>query len=110
VRVRFVRCSKALILAEAGMRCRLHSWARKFVTVSTKRISLEQLRKVLGLQSVHDAAANIIREAPLPVWANLRQRALELDTAINEIRENGFKNFDPVAGAITTSAGNDVDF
>jgi len=64
---------------------RLYSWARKFLTVGTKRISLEQLRKVLGLESVHDAAGNIIREAPLPVWANLRQRAL--DVAIAEINE-----------------------
>jgi len=43
-------------------------------------ISLEQLRKVLGLESVREAAGNIIRKPPLPVWANLRQRAL--DTAI----------------------------
>jgi len=64
---------------------RLYSWAKKYVTVRTKRISLEQLRKVLGLESVKDAAGNVIREAPLPVWANLRQRAL--DTAIREINK-----------------------
>ena len=29
---------------------------------------------MLGLQSVKDAAGNIIQEAPLPVWANFRQR------------------------------------
>jgi hypothetical protein len=57
----------------------------KYVTVGTKRISLEQLRKVLGLESVKDAAGNIIQEAPLQVWANLRQRAL--DTAIAEINK-----------------------
>jgi hypothetical protein len=39
--------------------------------------------KVLGLQSVQDADGNIIQEAPLPVWANFRQRAL--DTAMVEI-------------------------
>jgi Initiator Replication protein len=55
----------------------LYSWAKKYVTVGTKRIALEQLRKVLGLESVKDAAGNIIKEAPLPVWANLRQRALK---------------------------------
>jgi Initiator Replication protein len=44
---------------------------------------LEQLRKVLGLESVKDAEGNIIQEAPLPIWANFRQRAL--DTAITEI-------------------------
>jgi hypothetical protein len=34
-------------------------------TVRTKRISLEQLRKVFGLESVRDVARNIIREVPL---------------------------------------------
>jgi plasmid replication initiation protein len=62
---------------------RLYSWAKKYVTVGSKRISLERLRKVLGLQSVRDADGKMIQEAPLPVWANLRQRAL--DTAITEI-------------------------
>jgi plasmid replication initiation protein len=62
---------------------RLYSWAKRYVTVSTKRISLEQLRTVLGLDSVKDADGEVIKEAPLAVWANLRQRAL--DTAIKEI-------------------------
>jgi hypothetical protein len=35
---------------------------------------------LLGLESVKDAEGKIIQEAPLPVWANFRQRAL--DTAI----------------------------
>jgi len=48
-------------------------------------LRLKQLRKVLRLGSVKDAAGNIIQEAPLPVWANLRQRAL--DTAIAEINK-----------------------
>ena len=38
---------------------------------------------MLGLESVKDAAGNIIHEAPMPVWANFRQRAL--DVAILEI-------------------------
>ena len=38
---------------------------------------------MLGLESVKDTDGNIIQEAPLPVWANFRQRAL--DTAIAEI-------------------------
>jgi Initiator Replication protein len=42
-----------------------------------------KIRKVLGLESVKDEAGNVIREAPLPFWANFRQRAL--DTAIAEI-------------------------
>jgi bifunctional non-homologous end joining protein LigD len=46
---------------------------------------VEHLRKVLGLESVRDAVGNVIQEAPLPVWANFRQRAL--DTAIAEINK-----------------------
>ena len=38
---------------------------------------------MLGLESVQDAEGKIIQEAPLPVWANFRQRAL--DIAIAEI-------------------------
>jgi hypothetical protein len=42
---------------------RLYGWAKKHDTSGTKRISLEQLRKVLGLESVQDAEGNIIQEA-----------------------------------------------
>ena len=62
---------------------RLYAWAKKYASVDTKRISLENLRKLLGLESVKDAEGNIIQEAPLPIWANFRQRAL--DIAIAEI-------------------------
>ena len=51
----------------------------------TKRISVEHLRKVLGLESIKDVEGNVIHEAPLPVWANFRQRALEV--AILEINK-----------------------
>jgi hypothetical protein len=61
---------------------------------ATKRISLEQVRKVVGLESVRDAAGNIIREAPLPAWANLRQRAL--NTAIKEINSPRELNISPL--------------
>jgi hypothetical protein len=50
-----------------------------------KRISLQQLRKVLGLESVKDAEGKIVQEAPLPIWANFRQRAL--DVAILKINK-----------------------
>jgi plasmid replication initiation protein len=62
---------------------RLYALAKKYVASGTKRIPLEQLRKVLGLESVKDADGNIIQEAPLPIWENFRQRAL--DVAILEI-------------------------
>ena len=38
---------------------------------------------MLGLESVRDTEGNVIQEPPLPVWANFRQRAL--DVAIQEI-------------------------
>ena len=73
--------------AQIGLRSRyalrLYSWAKKYASVGTTHISLEQLRKVLGLESVRDADGNVIREAPLAPWANFRQRAL--NTAIREI-------------------------
>ena len=62
---------------------RLYAWAKKYVSNGKKRISLEDLRKVLGLESVKDAEGNVIQKAPLPIWANFRQRAL--DVAILEI-------------------------
>jgi hypothetical protein len=64
---------------------RLYNWAKNYATVGSKRVSLDRLRKVLGLESIRDADGNLIQEAPLPVWANLRQRAL--DTAIAEINK-----------------------
>jgi hypothetical protein len=65
---------------------RFYEWAKKYVeakTKTTKTNSLEELRRVLGLESVKDAEGNVIHEAPMPVWANFRQRAL--DVAILEI-------------------------
>ena len=42
--------------ANTGLRSqyalRLYSWAKKYVTDRTKSVSLEQFRKVLGLESV----------------------------------------------------------
>ena len=62
---------------------RLYSWAKKYVEDGAKTISLEELRRVFGLESIKDAERNIIKEAPLPIWANFRQRAL--DVAVKEI-------------------------
>jgi hypothetical protein len=38
---------------------------------------------VFDLESIKDPEGNVIREAPLPVWANFQQRAI--DIAILEI-------------------------
>jgi plasmid replication initiation protein len=62
---------------------RLYSWAKQHVEAGAQTISLEELRRVFGLQSVKDSAGNVIHEAPSPVWANFQQRAL--DVAIAEV-------------------------
>jgi plasmid replication initiation protein len=64
---------------------RLYNWAQKYLTTGTKRISLEELRKILGLESIKDAEGNVIQEVPLQLWANFRQRAL--DVTIAEVNE-----------------------
>jgi plasmid replication initiation protein len=73
--------------ANTGLRSqysiRFCDWVKKYVEAGAKTISLEELRRVLGLESVKDADGNVIHEAALPVWANFRQRAL--DVAIREI-------------------------
>jgi hypothetical protein len=79
-----------VILCAGGLRSqyaiRLYGWAKEVrLGRGTKRISLEQLRKVLGVELVRDADGKTIKEAPLPVWANFRQRSL--DTAITGINE-----------------------
>jgi hypothetical protein len=43
---------------------------------------------VFGLESIKDAEGNIIQKAPLPVWPNFQQRAL--DVAILEIASTTF--------------------
>jgi plasmid replication initiation protein len=73
--------------ANTGLRSqyalRLYGWAKNYVKAGTMSISLEDLRKVLGLESVKDTDGKVIKEAPMPLWANFRQRAL--DVAIREI-------------------------
>jgi hypothetical protein len=68
--------------ANIGLRSRysirLYASAKKHVLDRTKRISLEDLRKLLGLELVKDADGNMVQEAPLSLWANFRQRALDI--------------------------------
>jgi hypothetical protein len=45
---------------------RLYSWAKKYVKEGSQTISLEELRRVFGLESIKDAEGNVIKEAPLP--------------------------------------------
>ena len=87
---------------------RLYALAKKHVSDGRKRISLEQLRKVLGLESVKDAEGNVIQEAPLPIWANFRQRAL--DIAILDQQEDCYQHRSRTARTIKTSASDLGDF
>jgi plasmid replication initiation protein len=64
---------------------RLYSWAKQHVEAGAQTISLEELRRVFGLESIKDAEGNVIQEAPLPIWANFRQRAL--DVAILQVNK-----------------------
>jgi hypothetical protein len=51
---------------------RLYSWAKKYVENGGKTISLEEPRRVFGLESVKAADGNVIKEAPMPIWANFQ--------------------------------------
>lgn len=64
---------------------RLYAWSKKHAATGTKRITLEEARKLFGLETVKDANGKIIRESPLSLWGNFRQRAL--NTAMAEINE-----------------------
>src|SRR5262249_11718202 len=91
----WLECKKRLLddlaqkPAAIGLRSKyaigLYAWAKDDLSAGTKRITLEQRRTVLGLDSVKDADGSVIREAPLAAWANFRNRAL--GTAIREINK-----------------------
>jgi hypothetical protein len=57
---------------------RLYGWAKKYAEDGAKTISLEDLRRVFGLESIKDSQGNVIKQAPLPIWANFQQRALRM--------------------------------
>jgi hypothetical protein len=59
----------------------LYSWAKNYAEDGAKTISMEDLRRVFGLESVKDAKGNVIRDAPLSLWANFQQRALNVAIA-----------------------------
>jgi hypothetical protein len=65
---------------------RLYQWAKQYVAVGYKRVSLATLRKILGLEDIRDNSGRVVQEAPLEVWANVKQRAL--DPALKEINKH----------------------
>ena len=54
---------------------RLYTWAKNHGSTGRKRVTLDELRAVLGLDSLKDADGSVIREAPLAAWADFRNRA-----------------------------------
>jgi hypothetical protein len=69
---------------------RLYQWAKQYVAVGYKRVSLATLRKILGLEDIKDNSGRVVQEAPLKIWKNVKQRAL--DPALKEInRESDIK-------------------
>src|SRR6201990_543054 len=64
---------------------RLYEWAARWRHIVLKRISIPQIRKVLGVDEVTDTQGNIISEKCLVHWPNLKQRAI--DRALHEINE-----------------------
>src|SRR6202023_717347 len=64
---------------------RLYEWAWKWRNIGLKRISIPQIRKVLGVDEVRDPQGNIISEKCLVHWPNLKQRAI--DRALHELNK-----------------------
>jgi hypothetical protein len=64
---------------------RLYLWAKQYLVVGHKRVSLSTLRKILGLEDVKDDSGRVVQDAPLEFWSNVKQRAL--DHALNEINK-----------------------
>ena len=64
---------------------RLYLWAKQYSVVGFKRVSLTTLRKIFGLEDVKDNSGRVVQDAPLELWANLKQRAL--DHALKEINK-----------------------
>ncbi len=64
---------------------RLYEWAWRWRHVGLKRISIPQIRKILGVDEVRDAEGNVVSERCLVHWPNLKQRAI--DRALQEINK-----------------------
>ena len=64
---------------------RLYLWAKQYLVVGQKRVSVATLRKILGLEDIKDKSGRVVQYAPLENWPNVKQRAL--DHALREINE-----------------------
>ena len=65
---------------------RLYLWAKQYLVVGHKRVNVGTLRKILALEDVKDNSGRVVQDAPLELWANVKQRAL--DHALKEIKQS----------------------
>jgi hypothetical protein len=49
---------------------RLYLWAKQYLVVGQKRVSVGTLRKILALEDVKDNSGRVVQDAPLELWAN----------------------------------------
>jgi hypothetical protein len=72
---------------------RLYAWAKEHRLAGSKRITLERLRTVLGLDSVKDPKGKVIRKAPLSslhfaaIFAYYQQNPAEVDRLASDLIE-----------------------
>jgi hypothetical protein len=83
--ITMVDSERASVKLASQYSIRLYEWAWKWRHIVLKRISIPQIRKVLGVDEVTDGQGNIISEKCLVHWPNLKQRAI--DRALHEINE-----------------------
>jgi hypothetical protein len=54
---------RSLNLSKSQYSLRLYSWGKKYVEDGAKSISVEELRKVMGLEPLTDADGNVIQDS-----------------------------------------------
>jgi Initiator Replication protein len=79
------RLDEPVVRLKSQYSTRLYLWAKQYSVVGFKRVSLATLRKILGLEEIKDNAGRVVQDGPLELWANLKQRAL--DVALKEINQ-----------------------
>ena len=80
------RLNEPAVRLKSQYSSRLYLWSKQYSVVGFKRVSLATLRKILGLQDIKNNSGRVVQRAPLEVWANLKQRAL--DAALKEINKH----------------------
>jgi replication initiator protein len=80
------RLDESSVRLKSQYSSRLYQWAKQYVAVGYKRVSLATLRRILGLEEIKDNSGRVVQEAPLELWANVKQRAL--DQALGEINKH----------------------